>query len=316
LLARRPTSRIQERSLARSVVSVYYGLVQARKQAELDSMLAARDADRLSARRSNEVAASEIDSLKFELESVRSTMSRTRSRQGLTRAQTELNEILALPINTVVIPDETIRVEAFVPDIRAGIAAAYASRHDLRLAELSVENRRANVRDAGRTSPVTVGVSSNVGFNGSARKPGFRSALEEAIDRQDRARTINLSVSVPLFDRFEERNAVSRAKNDLLSAEANFADQRRQIESEVRQAGERVANAASQLNLAERSVTITRRTLELQSDRYRAGSITSAELLIDQAAYRQAEISLIQAQVDFLTIAEEWKRAIGAPVGM
>jgi outer membrane protein TolC len=303
----------QERSLARNVVSAYYGLVQARKQAELDSVLAVRDAERFAQVRERAATTrlSEVDSLKFELEAIRSSMSRTRSSQNLTRARQQLNELLALPVNTIVIPDTSIRVVPFVPDVARGIAEAYRRRQDLLLAEMSVDNRRAGLRDAHRTSPITVSLSSNLGFNGSHRSDALRLALSEAIDRQDRARTINLRVAVPLFDRFEERNAVARARNDLSAAEANLADERRQIESEVRQAGERVANAASQLDLAQRSVAITRRALEVQNRRFQLGEITSAELLIDQAAYRQAEITLIQAQIDFLTTTEDWKRAIG-----
>lgn len=303
----------QQRSLARNVVSAYYGLVQARKQAELDSVLAERDAERFAQMRQRAASGrlSEVDSLKFELEAVRSSMTRTRSSQGLTRARQALNEVLALPVSTVVVPDTTIRVTPFVPDIAAGIATALQNRQDLRLAEMSVENRRAGLRDAHRTSPTTVSLSSNLGFNGSHRADLLERALSQAIERQDRARTINLRVSLPIFDRFDERNNVARARNDLASAQANLASERRQIESEVRQAGERVANAASQLELAQRSVSLTRRALEVQNGRFQQGEITSAELLIDQAAYRQAEISLIQAQIDFLTLAEDWKRALG-----
>ena len=306
----------RERNLARNVLDAYLGLVQARKEAQLDSVLAVRDAERLAQIRAQARTEpmGEVDSLKFELETVRAQISRVDAGQGLARAQARLNEVLALPVNTVVIPDTVIRVEPFIPDVDAGLRLALENRQDLRLAQLSVENRRAQLRDAHRTSPITLTIRSNLGFNGSSRSAALSQALSDAIDRQDRARSIDLGVRIPIFDRFEERHEVARAENDLASAEANLEDERRQIENEVRLAAERVTNAVAQLELVERTVALTQRTLEIQGRRYQAGAITSAELLLDQASYRGAEIELIEAQIDFLSAAEEWRRAIGQRV--
>ena len=303
----------RQRNLSRNVLSAYLELVQARKQAELDSVLAVRDAERLEAIRTRaaEEQMSEVDSLKFELERVRAAGSRSRAGQGLARAQAELNEVLAFPVSTVVIPDTAIRVEPFIPDIAAGMTQALANRQDLRLAQMSVENRRLQLRDAHRTSPITLSIEMDLGFNGSSRASELSRALSDAIGRQDRARSVDLGVSVPIFDRFSERHAVARARNDLRSAEADLEDERRQIENEVLLAAERVTNAVDQLAFAERRVELTRRTLAIQSTRYQRGAITSAELLQDQASYRTAEIDLIEAQIEFLFAAEEWRRAIG-----
>ena len=318
-LARESYARAQaqyadrQRNLSRSVLSAYLELVQARKQAELDSVLAVRDAERLESIRTRaaEEQISEVDSLKFELERVRAAGSRSRAGQGLARAQAELNEVLAFPVSTVVIPDTAIRVEPFIPDISAGMAQALSNRQDLRLAQMSVENRRLQLRDAHRTSPITLSIEMDLGFNGSSRSNELSRALSDAISRQERARSVDLGVSVPIFDRFSERHAVARAQNDLRSAEADLEDERRQIENEVLLAAERVTNAVDQLAFAERRVDLTRRTLAIQSTRYQRGAITSAELLQDQASYRTAEIDLIEVQIEFLFAAEEWRRAIG-----
>ena len=305
----------RQRNLSRNVLSAYLELVQARKQAELDSVLAVRDAERLESIRTRvaEEQMSEVDSLKFELERVRAGASRANAGQGLARAQAELNEVLAFPVSTVIIPDTSIRVEPFIPDVQVGMAQALRNRQDLRLAEMSVENRRLQLRDAHRTSPITLSIEADLGFNGSSRSDGLSQALSDAIGRQDRARSVDLGVSVPIFDRFSERHAIARARNELASAEANLEDERRQIENEVLLAAEEVTNAVEQLALAERTVALTRRTLEIQSSRYQRGAITSAELLQDQASYREAEIELIEVQIEFLSAAEEWRRAIGEP---
>ena len=308
----------EERELAEDVLDAYFGLVQARKQAEIDSVLSVRDSVRnlvASARPSQEVT-SEVDSLKFELEAARSAFNRTRSTQNLLRARTQLNEVLALPSSTVVLADTAITIERIVPDIAAGLAAAYANRQDLRLAQLNVENRRAGLRDAHRTSPVTLYINTTMGFDGSSAAENAGRALRDAFGEQNRSNTINLGVDVPLFDRFQERNAVARARNDLRSAEIGLEDQRRQLEGEVTNSAERVNNAATELDLAEKQFQLTRRTLEIQTRRFAAGAITSVEFLIDQASAREAEIGLLSAKLSMLKALEDWKRAIGERSGL
>ena len=311
----------EERNLARNVMEAYYGLVQALKQAEIDSVLFVRDSLRNAAAGSGGAERiSEVDSLKFELEAARSAFNRTRSFQSLARARSRLNEVLALPPNTIVVPDSAIRVQRMVPDIAAGLAAARLKRQDLRLAQLAVENRRAGLRDAHRTSPVTLFIRSRIGFDGNSddfpdnSRP--RIALENALATQLRSNRISMGIDIPLFDRFDERNAVARSSNDLRSAEISLADQLRRLENEVRNAAQRVQNATTGLELAERQFSITRRTLEIQTPRFNRGEITSVEFLIDQASARQAEIGLLSAQVELLTAIEEWRRATGEKSGL
>lgn len=305
----------QERGLQRNVLSAYFGLVAALKQVQIDSVLFVRDSMRVAGLFTGGASASmsEVDSLKFELEVSRSAFNRTRSQQGLMRAQASLNEVLGLPSSVVVIPDSTLTVERRAVDVKQGIASAFQNRWDYILAVMSVENRRMGLRDAHRTSPVTVSLNSTIGFDGSGRATAAGNALRDALDGQSRSQNIQVGVSIPLFDRFEERNAVGRAENDLRMAESSLSEARRQLENEVRLAAQRVANAALQLDLGEKQSQITRRTLEIQSARFARGEITSVELLIDQANHRQAEIGLLQAQVEMLTANEEWKRAIGEP---
>jgi outer membrane protein TolC len=122
---------------------------------------------------------------------------------------------------------------------------------------------------------------------------------------------VELRVSIPLLDRRSERNNVERSANDLKVAESRLADEVRSLENEVRLAAQRVENAGTQLTLAERQVEITRRTLALQLVRFDAAEISSLEFLIDQGNTRSAELSLIDAQVEMLEAAEEWRRATG-----
>ena len=311
----------EERNLARQVMEAYYGLVQARKQAQIDSVLFVRDSLRNSAAAgSTGERVSEVDSLKFELEAARSAFNRTRSFQTLARARSRLNEVLALPPNTIVVADTAIRVERITPNIEQGLAAAYSNRQDLRLAQLGVENRRAGLRDAHRTSPITLFIRSRIGFDGNSdpfpdnSRPSI--ALENALATQLRSNRISMGVDIPLFDRFDEKHAVQRSSNDLRSAEITLADQTRRLENEVRNAAQRVENASTGLDLAERQFSITRRTLEIQTPRFARGEITSVEFLIDQASARQAEIGLLTAQVETLTALEEWRRATGEKSGL
>jgi outer membrane protein TolC len=302
----------RQRNLTRNVMNSYYGLVQARKQAVIDSVLFVRDSLRNSGGATQQTL-SEVDALKFELEFARSAFNRTRSRQDLLRARTQLNEALGLAPETVVVPDTTIEVTRIVPDVEAGLTSARTRRPDLSLARMSVDNRGRGLQDARRTSPITLFINGTVGFDGTAEAGEVRSAVRSALDEQNRSNNIDLGISIPLFDRFDERYAIARAQNDLHSAEVSLMSEERQLEAEVRNAAQRVNNATLQLDLAERQLDITVRTMEIQTRRYANGEINSVEFLIDQANAREAEIGLLEARVELLTAIEDWHRAIGEP---
>jgi outer membrane protein TolC len=141
----------------------------------------------------------------------------------------------------------------------------------------------------------------------------MQQSLNDALYNQERSTNISLRVSVPLFDRFNERHSVQRANNDLLSSEISLAERMRELENEVHLAAEEVANAVAQLALAENQYQITRQTLEIQTTRFSNNEIPSTEFLIDQANAREAEVDLLEAQVDVLLAQESWKRVIGVP---
>jgi outer membrane protein TolC len=308
----------EERELATDVITEYYDLVQAIKEAQIDSLLFVRDSIRSAgARPANTAGMTDadrlVDSLRFRLASLRSASSRTQSRQELERQRASFNEMFGLPLNTIIVPDTVVRFERTVVNAQEGLAYARANRLDLKLAELSVDNRRAGLRDARKTSPITVELESTIGFDGSSETFSMRSALRDALAAQERSTSIQLSVSIPLFDRFEERYEVAEARNDLRSAELSLEEQLRELESEVHLAAQNVMNAITQAELAETQYQITSQTLRIQTDRFARGEVQSAEFLIDQADAREAEVELLEAQVEVLLANEEWKRVIGEP---
>jgi outer membrane protein len=303
----------EERDIAADVIEAYFDLVKARKQSIIDSVTYLRDSIRNSGTRTRAAgqAITEVDSLKFELEAARSAFNRTRSHQELREAEAALNEVLSLPTGTVVLPDTVVRVERFVADVTEGLRSAYANRYDVRLAQMSVANREAALRDARRTSPITVSIDASIGYDGSGVSNEALRALRDAYGRQSNAKDISVEISVPIFDRFREKNAVAEARNELRDAELELEQARRSLENQIRLASQGVTNAATQLTLAEKQVDLTRRTLVIQTRRYSAGEVGSLEFLSDQADAREAEIALVEAQVRVLLAAEEWRRAIG-----
>jgi len=84
----------EERNLAQDVMEAYYGLVEALKQAQIDSVLYVRDSIRNASagdRRVRQIT-SEVDSLKFLIEATRSALNLTRSDDDLSEARSELGQ--------------------------------------------------------------------------------------------------------------------------------------------------------------------------------------------------------------------------------
>ena len=302
-----------ERDLANEVIESYYDLVQAIKEAQIDSVLAVRDSIRNATRPATTQQMSTIDSLRFLAEALTSALSRTESNQELARTRAQFNEMFALPLSTVIIPDTVVRVEQITVDEKQGLEFARANRLDLQLAKLSLDNRRAALRDARKTSPITIDLDGTIGFDGNSENFRMSPALRGALRSPERSTSIQVSVSVPLFDRFEERYAVQEAANELRMEEISLEERFRELENEVHLAAQEISNAQTQLRVAEANFRVTQQILTNNTARYARNEIQSSEFLIDQANAREAEVELLEAQVELLLANEEWKRVIGLP---
>jgi outer membrane protein len=108
--------------------------------------------------------------------------------------------------------------------------------------------------------------------------------------------SIQLGLSIPVFEGFRIDAQQRIAASDLRQRELELADLRQQIESDYRLVLQNLTSTYSQVNVARRAVTLNEREFELSRIRFEEGVADNSDVVIAQAALADAEDALVEAE--------------------
>jgi outer membrane protein len=173
---------------------------------------------------------------------------------------------------------------------------AYAKRADLRAEENRLEAADQAVRVARGARWPTLALSAGYGTN-------YTSASDfdwqEQFD-QRRGGSLNLSVSVPIFNRGATRAAIRRAQLQAESARLDLETRRLDVGLEVRRAYLDFLAAREQLTSADAQLKAAELALSAAQERYQVGAATLVELSQARANQVQAASTLVSARSNLL----------------
>lgn len=188
--------------------------------------------------------------------------------------------------------DELPRVEQLLDE-------AARQRPELQAALARIETNRAQMAESQAAYWPTLSAEASAG----------RRDTEFVPEREEWA--VGLTVAFPLFDGFERRNRVERARADLGKAMADHADLLQGIELDVWTAYWRLTEAAEAVVAATTLTASARESARLAEGEYKNG-VTSIVGLVDaQTAQTTAERRLVQARLDWYTAKSRFEWAVG-----
>jgi outer membrane protein len=120
-----------------------------------------------------------------------------------------------------------------------------------------------------------------------------------------------LSVSWNLFNGFSRETNKMRAQVTRDNARAEADDARRNVNTQLTQYLTTLAQARAQLEIAEGNRAASEEDLRVQRERYRLGAATLVEVLVAQASLDEAEVSIVQARLDYLVAKAQIEALIG-----
>ncbi|HKO55018.1 MAG TPA: TolC family protein [Thermoanaerobaculia bacterium] len=229
----------------------------------------------------------------------------SRARQALLVAQNDRENARLALLNAIgadeaddVVLDDPLPTTASAPPLETTLAAAKASRPELR--ELEAREKEARlILDAARARRIP---AVSMDFEGDMS--GNRT------DDLRWTRRIGGTLSVPLF-RADVQVNIARAKVQLHDAELRRAQEQRDVEQDVRRSIMTLQNAAARVGVAEESVRVAEEALVVARDRQEAGYGSPVEVDRAQDAYRQAHEDLIAARADLAAASHEVHHATG-----
>jgi len=192
--------------------------------------------------------------------------------------------VMSTPVDTAELRQEA---ESKSPQVQAAVASAAAAR--------------AGITSARSGYWPTLSLSGNVGLSGSSsRNYSFYDS-----------RGASLSLSWPLFDRFQREQSINTAENSSLTAEAQAADAARQVSASLTSQLAGLDAARTQIEITQVSVRAAEEDLRVQQERYRVGASTIVDILTSQEALDQAEVDAVTARFSYLRAKAQIEALIG-----
>ncbi|WP_372753741.1 TolC family protein [Mariniflexile sp.] len=227
----------------------------------------------------------------------------TIAENNTTLALLTLSQLLQVPFegfNVEVITIESPSEALLYDNVTPILNFALENRNEIKIAEKNIENAQLNteISESGFLPSVSLGY----GFNTNAFFSNLdknEAAFLEQLNNQ-KGHSINLSVNVPIFSRFQNKTAVARSKIQEANSQLNLEQAKLNLESNIQRAFTDAKAAFKAFQAAKKSLAAQELSFSNSEERFKIGVMTSFDL--DQARIRlvNSQASLINAKYDFV----------------
>lgn len=202
------------------------------------------------------------------------------------------------------LPDATDFTIAPLPDSRMPLlepgevfANAMRNNHTMRAGMLEEEAARKNIAVAQSGYIPTISFSAGLGTN-YYRTSGFEQESFGQQLRHNFSKSLGFSLNVPIFDAFNTRNSVRRARVQAVSAALQLDDSRNRLYKSIMQAYTQAEGAHKKHEAAANTVESTRAAFDAMQVKYDNGRANATEYDKAKNDYTQALAQQLQAKYE------------------
>jgi outer membrane protein TolC len=122
--------------------------------------------------------------------------------------------------------------------------------------------------------------------------------------------TVGLSLNIPIND-VDAKQGVINAQRDIKTAKIGYADQKRGLENDVEDSFNSLNTSKEQLFFSRKEFALRQQYKDISEIKYKAGRITTFELLQNQEDLVQAEQDIITNQINYINNLVDFDSKIG-----
>jgi TolC family type I secretion outer membrane protein len=191
-------------------------------------------------------------------------------------------------------------------ELATALQQALDHRPELLQADRQIGIAKANVKVAAAGYKPEASVFADYGWKDSA--------FADDINKLRDGWTVGASLNWAIFDGMLTRGRVTQARALLQEANLDYADTRRQVELEVRQAYSDYLQTLELIEAQKKTVEQAEESLRLAEARFRAGTGTQLDVLSAQTALTDARTNEIQALYEYNVAIATLERVTGMTV--
>lgn len=222
-----------------------------------------------------------------------------RAKNAVKTASATLANTLGITTTNILDIEEDDGKETFDLPFEETVKTAYENRPDVDVSRLDLKLSKMRLNQAKAAYFPTLSFMAGFSKNGD----------DFHLDNED-AR-LAVGIEIPIFNAFKTYNGVKQAKLNLQSTENNTRNLLNNVFLEVQNAYIKMEEAKESIPIAELNAEKAKENLELSQGRYNEGIGDIIELKDAEAAYTDAELSLLTARYDYASAVADLKQAMG-----
>jgi outer membrane protein len=245
--------------------------------------------------------ASEADVAEARSRVAQDELSVTQAENNYQLAVLELTQLLELPSpEGMSVAEPTEDVEGILlPAPEEVFGEAVLSKPSIKAAQLRLKGATESVRIA--QSYYYPQLSFGAGLGSSYyNMSGIENASFSSQWHRNFSKYLNLSLSVPIFNRFQYRNAVRSARIQRTAYSWQLEESKKSLYKEIQQAYYNATAGRSQLESSRRAEEAAEASFRLISEKYAEGMATATEYNESRTAWMKAVADRAQAKYEFL----------------
>jgi outer membrane protein len=227
----------------------------------------------------------------------------TVAQNNFTLALLSMSQILQIPFegfDVEVIEIDTPSAELMYADIKPILNYALNNRNEIKVAEKGIENSQLGVEIS--KSGYYPSVSASYGFGTNAfytnlvdTEASFFNQLND-----NRGHSLGLSLSIPIFSRFQNKTSVAKSKIQVENSKLQLEQAKLDLESIIQRAFTDAQAALKTYVASQKSLESQQLAFNNAKDRYDLGNMNSFDLEQVRIRLINAQSSLINAKYDFV----------------
>jgi outer membrane protein len=201
--------------------------------------------------------------------------------------------------------DSALYRQVVIADTAALFAEATGRSPEVLQALASVDQQRAAVAQSRAGYLPSVALSASTSYAGSNQQD------ERLFDKLFNSRSVSLGLQWPLFNGFQRELTIAQQRAALETSRARAEDARRGVGSRLESQLAALRIAGERVRLSQEILATARATVQVQTERYRLGSIDITVLSQAEQQLSQAEQDAVQARYDYVRAKAEIEAIIG-----
>lgn len=200
----------------------------------------------------------------------------------------QIKHLLEIPFNT----DFTVKVPnltdgllvALIPSITDVYTTALEERPEIQSTKLSIASSELDLKIAQTGFLPTISLSAGTGIShNSASDYTFSTQLQNNLDV-----SAGVTVSIPIFSKYSNKIAVSKAQNNIRTANLTQSEAEKDLYKTVETLYNNAVTAQAKYSVSEYQLKAVEQSLDLVTQQYEVGMKNIIELLTEQDSYNQS----------------------------